>query len=143
MGGATYPPVGYQPSRSTPSRISRQRCSEVAQAITAAPYACISVFIVSGTEASVKITQGRPARAAYAAVEAPWLPVEEMVITRAPLATAWLTATEQSRSLYDHVGFRLSSLANRRGKPSRLPSRSRGTSGVAPSPRLTACSAAT
>ena len=31
----------------------------------------MSVFIVSGTEASVKITQASPARAAYAAVDAP------------------------------------------------------------------------
>src|SRR3989304_3324173 len=34
----------------------------------------MSVFIVAGTEASVKITHGRPARAAYAAVRGPWLP---------------------------------------------------------------------
>ena len=59
----------------------------------------------------MKITHGSPARAAYAAVEAPWLPVEAIVITRAPVSTAWVRATEQSRSLYDHVGFWLSSLA--------------------------------
>ena len=44
-------------------------------------------------------------------MEAPWLPVDEIVMTRAPVSTAWVTATAQSRSLYDHVGFWLSSLA--------------------------------
>ena len=83
----------------------------VGHSTTVAPYACISVFMVSGTEASVKITHGRPARAAYAAVEAPWLPVDEMVITCAPVSTACVTATAHSRSLYDHVGFWLSSFA--------------------------------
>src|SRR5919106_1543886 len=111
IGGVTKPLVGYHPRRSTPWRISAHRDSEVGHATTAAPYACMSVFIVSGTESSVKITHGRPARAAYAAVEAPWLPVEEIVTTRAPAATACVTATEQRRSLYDHVGLRLSSLA--------------------------------
>src|SRR5215813_6554495 len=105
------PLVGYQPNRSTPWRIKSQRASDVAHSTTAAPYACMSVFIVSGTEASVKITHGTPARAAYAAVEAPWLPVEEIVMTRAPVSTAWVTAVAHSRSLYDHVGFWLSSLA--------------------------------
>ena len=42
-------------------------------------------------------------------------------MTRAPVATAWVTASEQSRSLYDHVGFWLSSLAYSRGRPSRRP----------------------
>jgi hypothetical protein len=37
MGGTTQPLVGYQPARSMPSRISAHRCSEVAQATTAAP----------------------------------------------------------------------------------------------------------
>ena len=59
----------------------------------------------------MKITHGSPARAAYAAVEAPWFPVEAIVTTRAPVSTAWVTATEQSRSLYDQVGFWLSSFA--------------------------------
>jgi|SRR5580704_3213716 hypothetical protein len=90
--------------------------------------------MVSGTEATVKITHGSPARAAYAAVDAPWLPVDEIVITRAPVATAWVTASEQRRSLYDQVGFWLSSFAYRRGSPIRRPSRSRCTSAVAPSP---------
>src|SRR5438128_2049920 len=111
IGGRTKPLVGYQPWRSTPSRISAQRDSGVGHATTAAPYACISVFIVSGTEVSVKMTHGMPARAAYAAVDAPWLPVDEIVITRAPVSTACVTATEHSRSLYDHVGFWLSSFA--------------------------------
>ncbi len=110
-GGVTKPLVGYQPRRSTPSRMRAQRASDVGHSTTAAPYACIRVFIVSGTDARVKITQGNPARAAYAAVEAPWLPVDEIVMTRAPISTAWLTAVAQRRSLYDHVGFRLSSLA--------------------------------
>jgi hypothetical protein len=44
-------------------------------------------------------------------VEAPWLPVEEIVMTRAPCSTAWVTATAHSRSLYDQVGFWLSSFA--------------------------------
>src|SRR5512132_1016582 len=98
-GGSMNPLVGYQPRRSTPSRMSAHRASDVGHSTTAAPYACISVFIVSGTDASVKITHGSPARAAYAAVEAPWFPVDEIVITRAPISTAWLTATAQSRSL--------------------------------------------
>src|ERR1700757_2415439 len=110
-GGAMNPLVGYHPYRSMPWRIRSQRDSEVGQATTAAPYACMSVFIVSGTEASVKITHGNPARAAYAAVEAPWLPVDEIVITPAPVSTACDTATAHRRSLYDHVGFWLSSLA--------------------------------
>src|SRR2546425_961991 len=66
MGGVTKPLVGYQPKRSTPSPMRSQRDSDVGQATTAAPYACISVFIVSGTEARVKMTHGSPARAAEA-----------------------------------------------------------------------------
>ena len=58
-----------------------------------------TLVIVSGTDVSVKITQGSPARAAYAAVDAPWLPVDAMVTARAPDSTAWLTATAHSRSL--------------------------------------------
>src|SRR2546425_10570467 len=92
------PLVGYHPGPSMPCRMSAQRDSGVGQATTAAPYACISVFIVSGAEASVKITHGSPTRAEYAAVEAPWLPVEAIVITRAPTSTAWGTATEQRRA---------------------------------------------
>src|SRR5512144_2276398 len=94
--------------------------------------------MVSGTEAIVKITHGSPARAAYAAVEAPWLPVDEIVIAEAPVATACVTAGEHSRALYDHVGFWLSSFAKSRGSPRRRPSRSRCASGVAPSPSVTA-----
>src|SRR2546429_333268 len=54
---------------------------------------------------------GTTGGAAYAAVEARWWPVEEIVRPRAPMPTAWLTAVAQSRSLYDQVGFRVSSLA--------------------------------
>src|SRR5687768_16453630 len=93
-GGITKPLVGYQPKRSIPSRMNAQRDSDVGHATTAAPYACISVFIVSGTDASVKMTHVSPARAAYAAVDAPWLPVEAIVTTRAPDSTACVTATE-------------------------------------------------
>ena len=71
IGGTDQPLVGYQPWRSMPSFMSVHRDSDVGHATTAAPYACISVFIVSGTDATVKMTHGSPARAAYAAVDAP------------------------------------------------------------------------
>src|SRR2546428_6862716 len=114
--------------------MSAQRDSGVGQATTAAPYTCISVFIVSGAEASVKITHGSPTRAEYAAVEAPWLPVEAIVITRAPTSTAWVTATEQRRFFHDHVGLWLSSLAHSRRRPHLLPRGSRWFRVVGPSP---------
>jgi len=71
--------------------------------------------------------QRSPARAAYAAADAPWFPDEATTTPSAPLASAALTVHRFSRSLWLQVGLRDSSLTN-------TPSSS-WTSGVPPSPR--------
>jgi hypothetical protein len=71
----------------------------------------MKTFIVQGTRPKVKTTAGRPALAAWAAVAAPWLPVEESSTTRAPPSCARVTPTAASRSLNDQVALRVSSLA--------------------------------
>lgn len=58
----------------------------------------------------MKITLSSPALAAYAAVAAPWFPIDDTVTTFALNSRAIEMAEEARRSLYDHVGFLASSL---------------------------------
>lgn len=91
--------MGNQPSSRTHWPMMVQRSSAVGVTTTQAPYACMSVFMVSGTWGTVKMMQGRPAAAAYAAAAAPWLPVEAMVTAGARSYRAFVTSREQMRSL--------------------------------------------
>src|SRR6185436_1425077 len=72
-----------------------------------------------------------------AAAAAPALPDELEQITLAPNFFAMVTAPEPSRSLKDQVGLRDSSLI----QTSPRPRDGAGTSGVLPSPRVTASAA--
>lgn len=81
--------------------------------------------------------QVMPARAAYAAAEAAVLPVEAHSTASAPLATAAVRATVMPRSLNDPVGLRPSTLSAT-VHPVSADSRGAGSSGVAPSARVTA-----
>jgi len=96
----------------------------------------MKVRIVAGVDGIVKTIHGSPARAAYAAVEAPWFPVEAATTPGTLYAAATLIATLMSRSLNDHVGFCDSSLSHRPGNPRSDPNRRSGTSGVPPSPSV-------
>lgn len=129
--------MGYSPCELIARRISSLRSATVRAATTVAPYALMKASIASGTSCSVKMTHGRPARAAYAATEAPWLPVETAVVARAPSRRAAAVATAQSRSLWDQVGLLASFLAHSCGTPSRSPADSSLVIGVHPSPRST------
>ena len=75
---------------------------------------------------------GSPARAAYAAAEAPWLPEEATTTPGAPAPAAALTVTRLSRSLWDQVGIARLVLD--------VHARQRSISGVPPSPSVGACS---
>src|SRR5262249_40882739 len=74
------------------------------------------------------------ALAAYAAADAPWLPVEEAATVASPSSTAFATATTLSRSLYDQVGFTLSFFSQSCAQP--FPGRL--STGVPPSPSVSA-----
>src|SRR5471030_849120 len=78
-----------------------------------------------------------PALAANAAADAPALPDELEAMTLAPKRLAMVSAPEPSRSLNDQVGLRDSSLI----QTSPRPSDGAGSSGVLPSPRVTASAA--
>lgn len=80
-------------------------------------------------------TQVNPAEAAYAAAEIPALPLLASATVVAPRCRARLTAPLASRSLNEPVGLALSYFS--RTRPG-SPVRSSRTSGVPPSPRLTA-----
>ena len=54
-----------------------------------------------------------------------------------PNSRAFVSATETTRSLKECVGFRVSSLIHRFGRPSSAPRRCARRSGVQPSPRST------
>src|SRR5437016_6893433 len=73
---------------------------------TAAPYAriwrCLPAEVRSGTNT----VQGRPARAAYAAIALPALPLESATSALAPRCTDDATNTTAPRSLNDSVGNR-------------------------------------
>jgi hypothetical protein len=70
-----------------------------------------------------------PARAAYAANDAPALPLESSAARRTPHALSLLTSTVVPRSLNEPVGDRYSSL-----KWTVRPPKGAATSGVMPSP---------
>ena len=79
-----------------------------------------------------------PAWAPYAAADADVFPVDAQTTARAPASTALATATTIPRSLNEPVGFWPSTLRYRFGAPMAAPRRSACTSGVAPSPRVSA-----
>jgi hypothetical protein len=66
------------------------------------------------------------------------LPVDAQMTAREPDAIARATATTMPRSLNEPVGFIPSILAWSRGTPIAAPSRGSGTSGVLPSPSVSA-----
>src|SRR5215470_11897469 len=99
--------------------------------------------MAGGKNGVVSTRQGSPARAAYAAADAPALPDDETATPERPLALAQVTPTLASRSLKDQVGFADSFLAMSRGSPTAAPALPHSTSGVPPSPSVTAAAAAT
>src|SRR5690606_25964805 len=103
-------------------------------AMTRPPYPSMRVRMAKGIVSEVNTTLFSPARAAYAAAATPWLPVEATPTAPYPSSSALATAAAQYRSLWDHVGLRLSSLAYSAGVPQWGP---KGRRGVSPSPRLT------
>ncbi len=117
IGGSLTLQTGYHPSSRTHASSVRRRAGPSSIWSTIAPYAAMKSFMVHGTRPKVKTTAGRPAFAAWAAVAAPWLPVEESSTTGAPTPRACATATAASRSLKDQVGLRVSSLAYSRATP--------------------------
>src|SRR6478735_9105623 len=129
--------VGYQPSSRTPSVCRRQRSILSVTLTSMAPYARICRTSGPAEVVTVKTTHGRPALAAKAAAEAPALPEELETTTLAPKRLAMVTAPEPSRSLNDQVGLRDSSLI----QTSPSPSDGAASSGVLPSPNVTASAA--
>src|SRR6058998_1012790 len=81
-------------------------------------------------------TQVRPARVEYAAAEADVFPVDAHTTALAPSSTALEMATVIPRSLNDPVGLAPSTLSHTLA-PTRSDRRGAGTSGVAPSSRVT------
>ena len=77
---------------------------------TVAPYACAWASLAGDVSAGTNSSSARPARAQYAASEAPALPEESAIADVTPASSAQLTATAEPRSLNDPVGIRLSSL---------------------------------
>src|SRR5438132_10485806 len=82
--------------------------------------------------AVVVTTHRRPALAAYAAAAAPALPLDGTITTGLSTSVALVTPTDMARSLWDPVGFALSSLSRTRPAGAEI-----STSGVFPSPRVT------
>src|SRR5579884_2486905 len=100
-GGSVTFDTGSHPHSRARARLSAQRSGAVGSATTMAPNERMKRCMVPGNARVVRITQGRPARAAYAAAAAPALPDEETAIPARPAARAQETATEASRSLKD------------------------------------------
>lgn len=117
--------TGWKPNSSTIRSVSGHRRA-VSTGSTTAPYALRNDATAGGSSDEPSTTQRSPARAAYAAAEAPWLPEEATTTPGAPAATAALTVMRLSRSLWLHVGLRDSSLTY---APSPI-----AISGVPPSP---------
>src|SRR5258705_3481068 len=99
--------------------------------------------IGAGKERVVSIRHGSPARAAYAAAEAPALPDEESTMPPRPAVFAHETPTLARRSLNDHVGLADSFFSIRRGSPIDAPKLGLSIKGVPPSPSDTASAALT
>src|SRR5579859_2330074 len=141
--GYTNTVTGNQPNWLTHASTIRQRSWIVGTATNLVPYTAIWTFMASGNCCVVNITHGSPARAEYAAVAAPAFPDDEPVMTRIPIDRAVETAADARRSLNDHVGFTVSFLTYSSRNPSRWASLGTATSGVMPSPRLTASAGST
>src|SRR6478735_5577095 len=137
-GGFERFDTGRKPHRSETRRFSVQRSGADGAATTSAPKLRMNRTIGPGKLRVVKTMHGSPARAAYAAAVAPAFPDEETATPRRPSARAHEIASVPSRSLNDQVGFWLSFFASRRGSPIPAPRVSHATSGVAPSPSVTA-----
>ena len=79
-----------------------------------------------------------PARAAYAAALAAVLPVDAHSTVVRPSSSAFATATTIPRSLNEPVGFTPSNLRNSSLTPTHSASRGAASSGVDPSPSVSA-----
>src|SRR5581483_1379340 len=132
-----------KPSRVASSRQSRSASSKVpSTSTTRAPTArACARFGPAVAPAGVSTTASMPALAAYAAAEAAVLPVEAQTTARAPASTARETATAIPRSLKLPVGFAASHFTHS-SQPSVAPIRGVRTSGVPPSPSVSAVTAA-
>jgi hypothetical protein len=130
IGGSWKLLAGYQPASRTAARITVQRSSARSKGTSTPPAPSIAARIGGAIDATVKITDGRPAREAAEAIAAPWLPDDDAVTTSAPTLCAWATATRASRSLYDQVGGPVSSFSSRLVAPIAAPARGNGSSGV-------------
>ena len=81
----------------------------------------------------IRITAGRPADAACAAVALARLPVDAQATVSMPSSIALEMATETTRSLNERVGWLTASFLTHSSRtPRRLASRSARTSGVMP-----------
>jgi hypothetical protein len=83
-----------------------------------------------------RTTASTPVAAAAAATASPRFPVDEQQIVVTPWSSEADTASVAVRSLYDRVGFSLSSFSQR-SSSSRSESGSHGTSRVQPEPTST------
>jgi hypothetical protein len=93
-------------------------------------------FPVAILPCGTRTAQTRPARAAYAAALALVLPVEAQMTACAPSSRALVMAMVMPRSLNDPVGLAPSTFSHT-SQPVRRDSSAAGTSGVAPSCRVT------
>src|SRR5215831_11468534 len=86
-----------------------------------------------------KIKERRPARAEYAAIDDPALPLDTTDVAENPNWSAAATAVAEERSFTVPVGLAPSNLIARLRTPSRCASRGHESSGVPPSPSVTRC----
>src|SRR5207249_7082296 len=86
-----------------------------------------------------KISERRPARAEYAAIEDPALPLDTTEVAVKPNWSAAATPVADDRSFTVPVGLAPSNLTARLRTPSTFARRGQSSSGVPPSPRVTRC----
>src|SRR5919201_2495937 len=85
------------------------------------------------------MSERKPARAEYAAIDEPALPELTTDVARKPNCSAAETAVADERSFTVPVGFGPSYLISSRRTPSSAARRGHSSSGVAPSPSDTRC----
>src|SRR5437660_9833825 len=124
--------------RSHNSAASRSASSKFpASGTTCAPWATAWLSLPSATlPPGTTTTEGRRARAAYAAADADVLPVDAHTTALAPSSTALEIATVMPRSLKDPVGFAPSNFRNTLA-PTRSLNFGAGSTGVLPSNNVT------
>src|SRR6266850_5666108 len=84
-----------------------------------------------------KISERRPARAEYAAIDEPALPLDTTEVAVKPNCSAAATPVADERSFTVPVGLAPSNLMLRLRTPSAFASRGQSSSGVLPSPSVT------